>query len=91
MCWVQIPKPPHFLVACILKYLCMLILKFTRILLLYGIATVCTIHSDVDGLASGHEPGQAKLGQNSGFLRALAQPRVLQSQSQAVRLWLVTM
>ena len=33
--------------------------------------------------------GPAKLGQNSGFMRALAQPRVLQSQSQAIRPWLV--
>ena len=49
----------------------------------------CTHQCLVMCMAQPQAVSQAKPGQNSGFLKALARPRVLQSQSQAVRPWLV--
>ena len=46
--------------------------------------------SDVLGLASGHEPGQAKPGCDDSFIMALAWLVGLKSQSQAIRPWLLS-
>jgi hypothetical protein len=42
--------------------------------------------SDVHGLASGHGPGQARLGQSHGLTMALARPEILESRSCWLRL-----